>query len=202
MTVINTSTQSAQLSLNPAIHIFMNVAVSILTLFLKQPLPSPAPSFTPNVTTVTHFTIVYLTGKYTDFIIYETLLLVLLSKPPNPLKSPVISDLYSGTELINAHKVLTILNAYNLITVQPPHNICSSTGATFNFVIHFHSLALITSSHPSHFTYASLYYHHFYHLCLPLQPLLSKTIPLLSQDCFSWSLGLFFTFLTLTGFVH
>ena len=45
---------------NPAILTFVNFAVSAPILISKQPIPSPPPMSTLNLTTVTHYTTTYL----------------------------------------------------------------------------------------------------------------------------------------------
>jgi len=53
------SDQISTLSLSPAIITFVNFVASVLTSTSKQPLPLPPPLSTPNLTTVTLFTIIY-----------------------------------------------------------------------------------------------------------------------------------------------
>ena len=49
---------------NPVIIIFMNSIVSILNLILKHPVPLPLSLFSPNVTTVTHYSIIFHTLRW------------------------------------------------------------------------------------------------------------------------------------------
>jgi len=57
------SMNKSQLCPNPAILIFVNFAVSILTLILQQSVPLLPPLFTPSLTTTTHFIIIYQISK-------------------------------------------------------------------------------------------------------------------------------------------
>jgi len=58
--LLNPSLTRYLLFLNSATHISVNFAASVHILITKQPVLSPPPSYTPSLTTATHFTTIYL----------------------------------------------------------------------------------------------------------------------------------------------
>jgi len=79
------SDQISSLSLNPAIIVFVNLAVSALNSIPQQLVQLPPPLFTPNTITVTFFTTTYLSLRLPACNRFRTLLHALLSKLRNPI---------------------------------------------------------------------------------------------------------------------
>jgi len=127
----------SQLALNPAIITFVNFVASVLTSISKQPLPLPPPSSTPNLTTVTLFTIIYTSLNLPPVDSEFSCTFCHITSILHSLHWLKITERIEYKILYLTYKVLTTAQPsylHYLITVQP---YCSAR-----------SSSVITQSHP------------------------------------------------------